>query len=70
MAARRHFWRNLDVVYQKIPKPPCSAAVRQAAANEPDFVATPHVRRGIDGIEFGVGQGRSFARCWFLITVI
>src|ERR1700722_237332 len=56
MAARRRLRRNLDVVHQQIPEPPSAATVRQAAAHEPDFVAPPHARCGVDSVEFGVVQ--------------
>src|SRR5258708_10425875 len=66
----RYFRRNLDVVHKQIPEPPGAAAVRHSAAHKPHLVAPPHVWRGINGVEFGVVQGCSFARRRFLIAII
>ena len=61
MPARCRLRRNLDVVYEQIPEPPRAAAIRQAATHEPDLVSPPHVRRGVNGVEFSAVQGCSFA---------
>ena len=48
---------GFGLLHEQISKPPGAAAVGEAAANEPNFVAAAHVGGGVDGVEGGVVGG-------------